>query len=197
MHALTYSSGNGQYLLSGSSDRTIKLWNPTKAIENSTKTGSEHNSPIQTYTGSHTYEVLSISVSADNGRFLSGGGDKSAFLWDVPSGKNLRRFGGGPGSHSGKIESVKFGAEGDAVVVTGSYDASVRLWDTKAPANKPMMVLAEGKDSVTDVAVTGWEIGAGCVDGRIRWYDLRMGLCVVDVVGSEYIMADEKSHHGA
>lgn len=183
VHALTYSSGNGQYILSGSSDRSIKLWNPIKAIESYDKTGEPYTLPIQTYTGAHIYEVLTLSVSSDNSRFLSGGGDKSVFIWDVASGKILRRLGGGPGGHNGKIESVGFGGEDDAVVVSASYDASVRLWDTKAQGNRPMMVLTEGRDSITDISVINWEIGAASVDGRVRWYDVRMGLCVVDVVG--------------
>jgi mitogen-activated protein kinase organizer 1 len=32
--------------------------------------------------------------STDNSRFASGGGDKSAFLWDVSTGKVIRRFQG-------------------------------------------------------------------------------------------------------
>ena len=183
IHALTYSSGSGQYGLSGSSDRSIRLWNPNKAVESYSKSGQSYNASIQTYTGAHTYEVLTLAVSSDNSRFLSGGGDKSAFIWDVSSGKILRRLGSGPGGHNGKIESVKFGGEEDSVAITGSYDASVRLWDLKAQGNRPMMVLSEGRDSITDIAITHWEIGAASVDGRVRWYDVRMGLCAVDAVG--------------
>lgn len=136
--------------------------------------------------------MLSICVSTDNSRFLSGGGDKSVFLWEVSSGKTIRRLGGGQGSHNGKIESVKFGGEGDSVVISGSYDASVRLWDIKAQGNRPLMILAEGRDSVTDVAVAGWEVGAGCVDGRVRWYDIRMGHCVIDVIGGKDACSTER-----
>ena len=81
------------------------------------------------------------------------------FLWDVGTTRTLRRFGGGAaGGHGGKIECVAFGGEGDSVVVSGSYDASVRLWDTNAQGNRPMMVLSEARDSVTTVSVQGSEI---------------------------------------
>lgn len=33
----------------------------------------------------------------------------------------------------------------------------------------------------------GCEIVTGCVDGRMRLYDVRMGMVFVDVVGREYI----------
>lgn len=182
IHAVTYSAGTGQYILSGSSDRCVNLWNPANADGSSQSSGA---ALIQSYSGAHTYEVLSVAVASDNARFASGGGDKSAVLWDVASAKVTRRLGVATGGHSGKIESVKFGGEGDSVVVTGSYDATVRLWDIKAAGGRPLMVLSEGKDSVSDVAVTGWEVGAACVDGRVRWYDLRMGVCLVDVVGGK------------
>jgi len=170
IHALTYSSGAGQYILSGSSDRTINLYNPAKA------------SPlIQSYTGAHGYEVLSISVADDNARFVSGGGDKTVFLWDVATARTLRRYTG----HAGRVECVAFGGEGDAVLVSGSFDGTVRLWDTKGSSGKPLMVLGEARDGVQCVAVTGGEIVAGSVDGRLRTYDLRMGMVHVDVIGRE------------
>jgi len=128
-----------------------------------------------------------VAVAADNSRFVSGGGDKTVFLWDVATARTLRRLGGATGGHGARIESVKFGGDGDAVIVSGSYDASVRLWDTKAQGARPLMVFGEGRDSISDVAVAGFEVGAASVDGRVRWYDLRMGLCVVDVVGGQCI----------
>lgn len=81
------------------------------------------------------------------------------------------------------MNAVAFAGEGDAVVVSGSYDASVKLWDGKSQAWKPLMSLGEARDSVSSVLVQGWEVLAGSVDGRVRTYDVRMGRCVVDVVG--------------
>jgi hypothetical protein len=37
----------------------------------------------------------------------------------------------------------------------------------------------------------GCEIVTGCVDGRMRLYDVRMGMVFVDVVGREYILCLE------
>jgi mitogen-activated protein kinase organizer 1 len=190
---LTYSSGAGQYILSGSSDRTIKLWNPAKAVSSTTQSNSITSKSkainvkisaglIQSYTGVHGYEVLSVSVSSDNARFVSSGGDKNVFLWDVATAQTLRRFSG----HNGRVECVIFAGEGDGVIVSGSYDASVRIWDTRSQNGKPLMSLNEAKDSVTSLAIVDAEILAGSVDGRVRTYDLRMGGCYVDVVGREF-----------
>ena len=108
------------------------------------------------------------------------------FLWDVATARTLRRFGGGAGGHGGKIECVAFGGEGDCVVLSGGFDSTVRLWDTKSQSSKPLMVLSEAKDSVMALAVVGHEIVTGSVDGRLRVYDLRMGMVNVDVLAREF-----------
>ena len=87
----------------------------------------------------------------------------------------------------------------------GSYDATVRLWDCKSQSTKPIQIFEEAKDSVSSVHVSGHEIAAGSVDGRVRLYDLRMGMMYVDVVGREcpyfinlaYLRPDVKSGRGA
>lgn len=90
---------------------------------------------------------------------------------------------------------MDFGGEGDAVVVSGSFDATVRVWDARSQSTKPVQVLEEAGDSVSAVLVGGWEILTGSVDGRVRGYDLRMGILCVDLVGSELsdLRTDERS----
>ena len=167
VHALTYSSASAQYLLTGSTDRTIRLFNPAKG------------NLIQKYIGAHGYEVLDLAVTQDNTTFASVGGDKLVFLWDVATARTVRRWEG----HSSRVNAVAFAGESDSVIVSGSYDATVKLWDGKSQSYKPLMSLGEAKDSISSVLVAGWEVLAGCVDGRVRTYDVRQGRCVVDVVG--------------
>lgn len=165
IHALAFSSGTGQYLLTGSSDRTVKLLNPA--------TGRQ----IQSY-AAHGYEILDLAVSSDNARFASVGGDKAVFLWDVATAQTLRRFAG----HAGRINACAFGGEEDGVLCSGSFDGTVKVWDCKSRSDKPIMTFGEAKDAVSSVAVRGAEIYAGSVDGRVRVYDLRSGEVDVDVV---------------
>jgi len=168
VHALTYSAGSGQYILTGSTDRQIRIFNTSTLKQ------------LQTYSA-HGYEVLDLAVANANDRFVSGGGDKTVFLWDVASATTLRRFTG----HLGRVNAVAFAGEGDAVVVSGSYDGTVKLWDTKSNSYKPLMSWSEGRDSVSSVQVVGAEVLVGCVDGRVRSYDLRIGCVDVDVIGRE------------
>ncbi|KAH0335671.1 WD40 repeat-like protein, partial [Aureobasidium melanogenum] len=164
--ALCYSAGTGQYLLTGSTDRQIRLFNPATGLE------------VQRYSA-HGYEVHDLSVAQDNDRFISVGGDKTVFLWDVATHQTLRRWSG----HAGRINACAFAGEGDSLVVTGSFDSTVKIWDCKQRSEKPIMTLSEAKDAVSSVSVSGAEIMAGSVDGRVRCYDVRMGVIDQDVLG--------------
>lgn len=65
----------------------------------------------------------------------------------------------------------------------GSFDATVRLWDCKSQSTKPIQVFEDSKDSVSSLHVLGHEIVTGSVDGKLRLYDLRMGMVFVDTIG--------------
>ncbi|CAF9922554.1 hypothetical protein IMSHALPRED_005700 [Imshaugia aleurites] len=160
-------------ILTGSSDRSVHLYNPSKASSSVPKSGL-----IQTYSA-HGYEVLDLAVTEDNARFASVGGDKQVFLWDVATARTLKRWSG----HFGRVNCVDLGGENGSVVVSGSYDATVRLWDCKSQSTKPIQVFEEARDSVSSLHVVGHEIVTGSVDGRMRVYDLRMGMVFMDVIG--------------
>jgi mitogen-activated protein kinase organizer 1 len=181
VHAVAYSSGSQTYILTGSSDRTIRLYNPSKAPPTSTAPTSSSQRPpglVNKYTA-HGYEVLSIDVNSANDKFVSTGGDKTVFLWDVQTAQTIRRWTG----HAGRVNRGVFGGESDSIIATGSFDGTVRIWDTKSNAYKPIMTLSDAKDSISDVAIHDADILAASVDGRVRSYDIRMGVCQVDVVG--------------
>jgi len=176
VHAVTFSAGSGQYVLTGCQDRKIRLFNPTPSSASSDGQGKL----IQSYSA-HGYEVLDLAVSENNSRFVSGGGDKSVFLWDVATAQTVRRFTG----HAARVQAVGFGGDDAAVVVSGSFDGTVRLWDCRARGEtRAMMTFGEARDGVSCVAVRGAEIYAGSVDGRVRVYDVAMGWVETDCIGA-------------
>ncbi|KAI9355109.1 WD40-repeat-containing domain protein [Zopfochytrium polystomum] len=158
-------NSTGSYAATGGSDKLIKLWNPVTGL------------CIKTYTG-HGYEVLDIDIALDNAKFASVGGDRAALLWDVSTGRVIRRFTG----HTARINGVAFNKDA-TVIVTGSYDATVRFWDCRSQDRAPIQVLNESKDSVTSIQVVDHQIVAGSVDGHFRLYDIRLGKCTADNVG--------------
>lgn len=173
---------DGNYCLSGSQDRTIKLWNPQKGAV------------IKTYQGAHNYEVLDLCLVSDDTRFASAGGDKQIFVWDVKSGQIVRKFAG----HLQRINSIAWN-EDYSVLVSGSYDNSLRFWDCKSNnCTKPLQIEQSFKDSVSQVIVNKAEVIASSIDGCVRTFDIRRGELTTDnfaspVVGID-LSHDEKTY---
>ncbi|KAB8303634.1 hypothetical protein EYC80_005030 [Monilinia laxa] len=180
VHALTYSSSPSTYILTGSADRNIRLYNPSRPAASS-QPALPHQpikptQLIQTYSA-HGYEVLSIAVASTNATFASCGGDRSVFLWDVQTAKTIRKFGGNNG-HTSRVNSVVFGGNEESVLVSGGFDRSVRIWDIRAGNMKPVMVMEDAKDSVSVVlAGKGGDEGYGVGSGKLA------GTLETDVIG--------------
>jgi len=68
----------------------------------------------------------------------------------------------------------------ETVIVTASDDSRVKIWDNVGRNNKPLQTLDDFDDSVTQLVVTDDSIICGCVDGRLRTYDIRMGKILRD-----------------
>lgn len=61
------------------------------------------------------------------------------------------------------VNCVRYNAD-SSVLLSGSYDKTVRAWDIRARnAYMPIQVLDDFKDSVTSLVVSDHEIIAGCV----------------------------------
>ena len=144
--------------MSGAADRTIKWWNIV--------TGA----CLQTYDKGHNHEVFDIDVCDDNKKFASVGGDKTAFIWDVFTATVVRKFIG----HDQQINCVSYNQLYN-VLVTGSYDATVKIWDLEARNMRPIQTLFDFTDSVTKIQVTTDQIICASVDEHLRIYDIRMG----------------------
>jgi tricorn protease-like protein len=104
-------SPDGRQVISGSGDKTLKLWDVA--------TGRE----IRTFTG-HTNSVNSVAFSPDGKQVISGSRDRTLKLWDVATSREIRTFSG----HSGYVESVAFSPDGKQVI-SGSEDNTLKLWD--------------------------------------------------------------------
>src|SRR5262249_143457 len=88
---------------------------PTSIIAQSTT--------VQVFKG-HDGFVTSVDFSSDGNWVLTGSYDKTARLWDINTGLEVRRFTG----HTDPVQSVAFSPD-VKTVITGSYDKTARLWD--------------------------------------------------------------------
>jgi mitogen-activated protein kinase organizer 1 len=173
-----FAHSHGDYLLSGGQDRSIQLWNPSKA---------KH---VKSYAAQHGREVHDVQLTSNNEKFASASGDKLAMLWDVSTGDVIRRF----RAHEAAVNSCSFN-EDDSVLATASYDQTVRLWDVRSFSRDAIQTLRDAKDSVSCVRIRGTEIAAASMDGCLRRYDLRNGQLTTDHMGAP-ISSVAWSHDG-
>ena len=164
VNAAVFNSDGG-YCMTGGDDRRVLLWNPWRE----TADAATAPFPIKDYSA-HNQRVLDIAIAKDDRSFASCGGDKTVFVWDVGSGRVLRRLVG----HEQRVNAVAYAAE-CSVLLSASYDTTVRCWDCRSRNAAPIQVLADHADSVSSVAVCAHEIITGSIDGCARAYDLRVG----------------------
>jgi RNA polymerase sigma factor (sigma-70 family) len=73
----------------------------------------------------HTAPVLCVAFSSDGRRILSSSMDATVRLWDVETGKELRRLQG----HTDRVDCVTFVPGDDRRALSCAWDGTVRLWD--------------------------------------------------------------------
>jgi hypothetical protein len=121
-------SPDGKFILSGSGDQTVRLWN--------LETGQEVRC-FRMKKGepdAHGGGVYSVAFSPNGQQAVSGGMD-TLRLWDVASGKQLRRF----DTPTNFVLSVAFSPDGKHIASVSSADSFVRIWD--ANSGQQVMIL--------------------------------------------------------
>jgi WD40 repeat protein len=104
-------------IISGSSDETIKIWDP------------ESGECIKTFLG-HEGRVYSVAVVYDKdgiAYIVSGSNDATVRVWDIKEEKCIKIYKG----HSEGIQSVTvlYGKDGKPYIVSGSWDKTIKIWD--------------------------------------------------------------------
>jgi WD40 repeat protein/tRNA A-37 threonylcarbamoyl transferase component Bud32 len=162
-------SPDGRLLLSGSNDKTARLWDLA--------TGKE----VRRFEG-HPENILTVAFSPDGRRALTAGGgglrkegkwqatDFSIRLWDVATGREIRRLLG----HTKEVWSATFTPDGRGVL-SGSADTTVRLWD--AETGQVRQTLRGHEAAVFSVACSrdGRSALSGGADKTMRLWDLETG----------------------
>jgi len=116
----------------------------------------------------HTELVYSVAFNDDGKQIATGSFDNTIKLWDTPSGKEIRSF-GGPAGHQKMVLTVAISPNGQ-LLASGSADNTLKVWDI--PSTSPLQTLASN-DGVTSLALSpdGKRLATGGKDGLIQLWD--------------------------
>ncbi|MHA2125544.1 MAG: NosD domain-containing protein [Promethearchaeota archaeon] len=158
-------SPNGEFIISGSHDKSIKIWELA--------TGKL----VRTLEGHEKY-VTSIVLSPDGKHVISGSNDKTVKIWEFSSGKLLRTLEG----HTWYVLAATISPDGD-YVVSSSFDKKINVWNFKT--GELLKTLEGHRKEVSSVVVSPDNkfIVSGSYDRSIIIWDLESGEIVRTIKG--------------
>jgi WD40 repeat protein len=167
-------SPDGRRALSCSADKTVRLWD--------LETGKE----LQKMKGHKDY-IWSVAFSPDgkfgasaggsqqkDGKIVRGEGDYDIRLWDLETGKEVRRFQG----HKATVGAVAFTPDGKYLVSTGCWqtrddqDQSVRLWEVASGKEVRRFDGHHGSVGCVAISPDGHYALCGGYGGELRLWDI-------------------------
>ncbi|CAH1762642.1 4060_t:CDS:10, partial [Entrophospora sp. SA101] len=128
VNSLSFSHDGGNYLISGSDDRRILLWDTYDDIESI--------KPKKCFKA-HSSNVFSAIFDSSNKHILSCGNDNTIFYYDVEYSKcdnsnlTVDKF----VSHLDAVQSIAFDPFNDNIFLSASQDGTVKLWDIRKGKN--------------------------------------------------------------
>ncbi len=158
-------SPDGRFIVSGSDDRTVKVWE------------RESGRLLRSLEG-HTDGVNAVAVSPDGRFIVSGSKDRTVKVWDAASGRLLRSLEG----HTAGVNAVALSPDG-RTIVSGAADRTVKVWD--ASDGRLLRSLEGHTAGVNAVAVSpdGRTIVSGANDGTVRVWDAASGRLIRSLEG--------------
>ncbi|CCA70407.1 hypothetical protein PIIN_04346 [Serendipita indica DSM 11827] len=175
-------SPDGSRIVSGSGDKTIRLWDAD--------TGQPLGEPLR----GHEHSVTAVAFSPDGSRIVSSSYETTIRLWNADTGQQL----GEPlRGHEYSVTAVGFSPDGSRIV-SGSHDRTIRLWDadTGQPVGEP---LRGHQTTVTGVGFSpdGSRIVSGSADTTIRLWDANTGRPLGEPLrGHDYMATSRSQLHG-
>ena len=147
-------SPNDEILVSGSTDKTIKIWDLK-------------NSKLLKDILGHNGQLNTVAISPDGQTLVSVGSDKLMKLWNIQTGSRiLTRL---PDKES-EVNALAFSRDGETLF-TGSSDGTIRLWDPSTLTRR--QTLQGHTQAVNAIAISpdNQILASGSNDGTIKLWD--------------------------
>jgi energy-coupling factor transporter ATP-binding protein EcfA2 len=147
-------SPDGKYVVSGSGDKTARVWESTTGREVARMT---HESLVNT-----------VAFSPDSKYVVSGSGDNTARVWEATTGREVARM-----NHDDFVYAVAFSPDG-RYVVSGSWDKTARVWEAATGREIARMTHNNLVNSVA-FSLDGKYVVSGSEDTTARVWDAITG----------------------
>ena len=153
----TNFSPDNRFLLSGSEDRTVRLWS------------LDTHTALVSYKG-HNHPVWDVKFSPLGHYFATASHDQTARLWSCDHIYPLRIFAG----HLNDVDTLSFHPNG-CYVFTGSSDKTCRMWDINSGDSVRLFLGHTAPVTSTAVTPDGRWLCTGSEDGVINVWDIGTG----------------------
>lgn len=153
-------SSDGQFALSGSWDRTLRLWN------------LKEGKTTRRFVG-HDADVLSVAFSADNRQIVSGSRDKTIKLWNT---LGECKFTLQEQGHTDWVSCVRFSPiPSNPLIVSSGWDKLVKVWNLNNCRLLTNLTGHTGYINTVTVSPDGSLCASGGKDGTAMLWDLNEG----------------------